>query len=959
MQLLTQLLIFQKGREFVAKAESGKTSLVIVESATKAKKIQNFLGPQYVVTASIGHIRDLPSGAADIPAKFKKEKWARTGVNVDDDFTPLYVVHADRKKKVRELKDQLKNADELLLATDPDREGEAIAWHLLEVLKPKVPVKRMVFHEITPDAIQEAVDNTRELDMDLVEAQEARRIVDRLYGYEVSPVLWRKVMPRLSAGRVQSVATRLIVERERERMAFQTASYWDLEAQLSATDRASDSPVDFTAKMVEVAGQRIAQGRDFTDKGELKTGKTTADVIVLDEAGAQSLAAGLRDPQASLTVTSVEEKPYTRRPYAPFMTSTLQQDAANKLRFSSNRTMRTAQRLYENGYITYMRTDSTTLSKAGLAAARQQVVEHFGKEYLYETPRQYTRKVKNAQEAHEAIRPAGDYFASPAELRGVLDAEEYKLYELIWQRTVASQMADVKGTTMTMRLEGVSATTPETPVVLTASGRTITFPGFLKAYGSGTSGKTSKSGKSSQNELLPQLQSGDNASVEVITAEGHNTNPPARYTEASLVKAMEEMGIGRPSTYSSIIQTINDRGYVAKRGSALVPSWMAFAVVGLMETGFDRLVDYSYTSDMEDELDAISEGRESSTNWLKAFYFGKGGSSQQKTVPGEGGLKQLVEQNLENLDARKINSLHIFDDAQGVPVYVRVGRYGPYLERTIPGEKEADTVQRANIPDDVTPDELTLQKAEELFSIPQDGRELGEDPVTGYPIVVKDGRYGPYVQEKLPEEDKAKPKTASLFKTMDPQTVTLEEALKLLSLPRLVGKDAGGVEIFALNGRYGPYVKKDKESRSLESEEELFTITMEEAEKLLAEPKRRRGQKATGPLRTLGEDPATGKPIEVKDGRFGPYVTDGEVNASLRKADSVESMTAERASELLSARRARIAAGGGKKPAAKKTTKKATAKKATAKKATAKKATTAKDRNLTARTVKKGATRKK
>ena len=932
----------------MAKAESGKTHLVIVESVTKAKKIQNFLGPDYVVTASIGHIRDLPSGAADIPAKYKKEKWARTGVNVDDDFTPLYVVHSDRKKKVRELKQQLKDADELLLATDPDREGEAIAWHLLEVLKPKVPVKRMVFHEITPDAIREAVDNTRDLDMDLVEAQEARRIVDRLYGYEVSPVLWRKVMPRLSAGRVQSVATRLIVERERERMAFTSAEYWDLETVLSATDRASGSAVDFTAKLVEVDGQRIAVGRDFTDDGELKAGKSTANVVVLDKEGAQSLAEGLSDPKATLTVTNVEEKPYTRRPYAPFMTSTLQQDAANKLRFSSGRTMRIAQRLYENGYITYMRTDSTILSKAGLAAARHEVVANFGPEYLYETPRQYTRKVKNAQEAHEAIRPAGDQFASPASLRGVLDAEEFKLYELIWQRTVASQMADVKGTTMTVRLEGSAATQPESAVALTASGRTITFPGFLKAYGNGNggNGKGANGNGAGNGEHLPQLRKDDHAEVQDATAEGHNTNPPARYTEASLVKAMEEMGIGRPSTYASIIQTINERGYVAKRGSALVPSWMAFAVVGLMERGFDRLVDYSYTSDMEDELDAIAGGNESSLDWLNAFYFGKGDASRKKTVPGKGGLKGLVEENLESLDAREINSLHIFDDANGVPVYVRVGRYGPYLERTMKSEKSADTVERANIPDDVTPDELTLEKAEELFAVPQDGRELGKHPETGYMIVAKEGRFGPYVQEQLPEEDKVKPKTASLFKSMDLKTVTLEDAVKLLSLPRLVGTDAEGTEIHALNGRYGPYIKKGKESRSLESEDELFTITLEQAEKLLAEPKRRRGQKATGPLRTLGEDPVTGKSIEVKDGRFGPYVTDGEVNASFRKADSVESMTVERASDLLSARRDRIAAQGGKtgRGAAKKSTgaakKTTTAKKTATKKTTRKRTTT-------------------
>lgn len=939
----------------MAAQAAGKHHLVIVESATKAKKIQNYLGKGYVVTASIGHIRDLPSGAADVPAKFKKEKWARTGVNVDDDFTPLYVINPDRKAKVRELKDLLKDADELILATDPDREGEAIAWHLLEVLKPKVPVKRMVFHEITPEAINEAIDNTRDLDFDLVEAQEARRIVDRLYGYEVSPVLWRKVMPRLSAGRVQSVATRMVVERERERMAFISAGYWDLTAQLSVADRASDNtaPTLFPAKLVEVKGQRIAQGRDFTDKGELKSGKSTQNVMVLDEAGAHSLAEALQGGAAGgdgsaagqrLAVTSVEEKPYTRRPYPPFMTSTLQQDAANKLHFSSDRTMRIAQRLYENGYITYMRTDSTTLSVAGLNAARQQVQEFFGEKYLYPSPRQYNRKVKNAQEAHEAIRPAGDHFASPDSLRGVLDAEEFKLYQLIWQRTLASQMADVKGTTMTVRLEGDAPTHPVTPVALTASGRTITFPGFLKVYGAGYGDEQDGESSSGKDTHLPRLAEGDTATVNSATPEGHTTNPPARFTEASLVKAMEELGIGRPSTYASIIRTINDRGYVVKRGSALVPSWVAFAVVGLMERGFDRLVDYNYTSDMEDELDAIAEGRENRSRWLSAFYFGDGEASLQKSVPGKGGLKGLIEQNLESLDAREINSLHLFDDANGVPVYVRVGRYGPYLERTIDSDTAAPTVERANIPDAVTPDELTREKAEELFAVPTDGRELGRHPETGREIVAKDGRYGPYVQEVLPEEDPGKPKTASLFKSMDLKTVTLEQAVQLLSLPRLLGTDADGEEIVALNGRYGPYVKKGKESRSLEKEEDLFTVTLEDAQKLLAAPKLRRGQKAAaGPLRTLGEDPATGKPIEVKTGRFGPYVTDGEVNASLRKADSVETMTAERASELLSDRRARLAAGGGKKPVRKTAAKKTTAKKTTAKAAAAQETATAQE----------------
>lgn len=896
--------------------------------------------------SSRGHIRDLPRNAADVPAKYKSEPWARLGVNVDQNFEPLYIVSPDKKSTVTELKGLLKDVDELYLATDGDREGEAIAWHLLETLKPRVPVKRMVFHEITEPAIRNAAENPRDLDIALVDAQETRRILDRLYGYEVSPVLWKKVAPKLSAGRVQSVATRIIVQRERERMAFHSASYWDVTAELDASvSDPSASPPKFTAKLNTVDGRRVATGRDFDSLGQLKR---PDEVLVLDEASAGALASGLRGAQ--LAVTSVEQKPYTRRPYAPFMTSTLQQEAARKLRFSSERTMSIAQRLYENGYITYMRTDSTTLSESAINAARNQARQLYGEEYVHPSPRQYTRKVKNAQEAHEAIRPAGDVFQTPGQLHSALDTDEFRLYELIWQRTVASQMADARGTTLSLRIGGAASSGEQ--VVFNASGRTITFPGFLKAYVESIDELAGGESDDAESRL-PNLTQGQRVDAADLSADGHQTSPPARYTEASLIKALEELGIGRPSTYSSIIKTIQDRGYVQKKGSALVPSWVAFAVVGLLEQHFGRLVDYDFTAAMEDELDEIANGQEQRTNWLNNFYFG-GEHGVEGSIARAGGLKQLVGGNLEGIDAREVNSIKVFDDSEGRPVYVRVGRNGPYLERMVddpdnPGEQKP---QRANLKEDLTPDELTPELAEKLFATPQEGRSLGIDPETGHEIVAKDGRFGPYVTEVLPEPEDGgddgtagtpakkgkkptgpKPRTGSLFRSMDLETVTLEDALKLLSLPRVVGVDpTTNEEITAQNGRYGPYLKRGTDSRSLATEDQIFTITLDEALKIYAEPKRRGRQAASAPpLRELGNDPVSGKPMVIKDGRFGPYVTDGETNASLRKGDDVLTITDERASELLADRRAR---GPVKKKApAKKAAKKAPAKKAAAKKA--------------------------
>jgi DNA topoisomerase I len=916
---------------------NGRTRrLVIVESPTKARKLAGYLGANYIVESSRGHIRDLPRAAADVPAKYKSQPWARLGVNVDADFEPLYIISPDKKSTVTELKGLLKDVDELYLATDGDREGEAIAWHLLETLKPNIPVKRMVFHEITEPAILEAAENPRDLDIDLVDAQETRRILDRLYGYEVSPVLWKKVAPKLSAGRVQSVATRIIVQRERDRMAFRSAAYWDVVAELDAS--VSDpkaQPPTFTARLTNVDGLRVATGRDFDSLGAVRGARDAAEkVIVLDESRANELATGLRGAQ--LSVASVEEKPYTRRPYAPFMTSTLQQEAGRKLRFSSERTMSIAQRLYENGYITYMRTDSTTLSQSAINAARTQARQLYGEDYVYPSPRQYTRKVKNAQEAHEAIRPAGDTFATPDAVRRELDGDDFRLYELIWQRTVASQMADARGTTLSLRIAGQSGTQQ---VVFSASGRTITFAGFLKAYVE-TVDELAGGEADDAERRLPHLTEGQRLDATELTPDGHSTNPPARYTEASLVKALEELGIGRPSTYSSIIKTIQDRGYVHKKGSALVPSWVAFAVTGLLEQHFGRLVDYGFTAAMEDELDEIASGNEHRTNWLNNFYFG-GDHGVADSVARSGGLKKLVGINLEGIDAREVNSIKLFDDAEGRTIYVRVGKNGPYLERMVLGDDGELKPQRANLNDTLTPDELTLEVAEQLFATPQEGRTLGVDPETGHEIVAKDGRYGPYVTEVLPEppEDPdgvaakkgkkptgPKPRTGSLLRSMDLQTVTLDDALKLLSLPRVVGVDPdSNEEITAQNGRYGPYLKRGSDSRSLATEDQIFDITLEEALKLYAEPKRRGRQGAAAPpLRELGNDSVSGKPMVIKDGRFGPYVTDGETNASLRKGDDVLSITDERAAELLADRRAR----GPVKRTAKKTARKKPAKKA-------------------------------
>ena len=922
--------------------------LVIVESPTKARKIAPYLGNNYVVESSRGHIRDLPRGAADVPAKYKGQPWARLGVDVDNNFEPLYVVSSEKKSTVTELKGLLKDVDELYLATDPDREGEAIAWHLMEALKPKVPVRRMVFHEVTKHAIQEAAQDTRELDNDLVDAQETRRILDRLYGYEVSPVLWKKVMPKLSAGRVQSVATRIVVQRERERMRFTSASYWDISATMDAGTETTEQaePRGFGARLVSVAGERLATGRDFGPDGQLKDSAT--NVRVLGEAEATRLAEALRD--SPFRVSSVEEKPYTRKPYAPFMTSTLQQEAGRKLRFSSDRTMRIAQRLYENGYITYMRTDSTTLSETAITAARNQATELYGSDYVANQPRQYNRKVKNSQEAHEAIRPAGEVFSTPGQVGGELEADEFKLYELVWQRTIASQMADAKGTTMSVRITGSSESGEE--CTFAASGRTITFPGFLKAYVESVDAESGGEADDKQSRL-PRLSEGQALTASELSPDGHSTSPPARYTEPSLVSKLEELGIGRPSTYASIIGTIQDRGYVWRKGSALVPSWVAFSVVGLLEQHFERLVDFDFTAAMEDELDRIASGDEDRTSWLSKFYFG-GDFGEQGSVGRIGGLKKLVGSGVADIDAREINSIPLFDDEQGRKVVVRVGRYGPYLERELDedaaqpsqssnGSQSAtpSVPQRANLPEDVPPDELTLEIAEKLFATPQEGRSLGNDPETGHEIVAKEGRFGPYVTEILPEPEepadsgssgngkktakakKPKPRTASLFKSMTIPEMTLDDALLLLSQPRVVGTDPdSGEEITAQNGRYGPYLKRGTDSRSLETEEQIFNITLDEALKLYAQPKRRGRQAAPKPpLKELGNDPASGKPMIVKDGRFGPYVTDGEYNASLRKGDNVEEITDERAAELLGEKRAKgpppkkKSSGGSKKQA--------------------------------------------
>ena len=890
--------------------------LVIVESPAKARTIARFLGDGYVVESSIGHIRDLPSGMADMPANLKDRKWEIVGVDTENHFKPVYIVSPGRKEHVRELRALVADADELYLATDEDREGEAIAWHLLEVLNPTVPVRRMVFHEITPEAIEHAIDHPRELDRRLVDAQEGRRILDRLVGYGLSPVLWRRIDNARSAGRVQSVATRMVVERERERMRFRSATWWDLRATFHHESEDRDR-TPFPARLVELDGARLATGNDFDQAGVL----TRDGVVLLDDAAAGALRAALVD--RPVVVDSVERKPYTRRPAPPFMTSTLQQEAGRKLRMSSSICMSTAQRLYENGFITYMRTDSVTLSDTAVNAARSQIRELYGDAFVPDAPRRYASKSKNAQEAHEAIRPAGDRFRTPDQVRGQLQDAEFRLYELIWARTVASQMTDARGESVQVRL---SATASDDRVAtFAASGRTITFPGFLRAYVEGSDDPDAA--LDDRETILPDMDVGDPMTTDELDAVDHQTQPPARFTEASLVKRMEELGIGRPSTYASIISTVADRGYVWKLGTALVPSWTAFAVVALLEQYFPHLVDYAFTARMEEELDDIASGAANLEPWLHRFYFGESGAAADSS---EAGLRTMIDGRIEEIDARAINSIPLGADGDGVPIVVRVGRYGPYLQRG-----DGDDVERASIPDDIPPDELTPERAVELLEAPSGDRDLGQHPETGLVVHLKNGRFGPYVQEgEFDDASGTKPRTASLFRSMDPESVTLQDVLPLLDLPREVGEDpADGVVITTQNGRYGPYLKKGTDSRSLETEEQILTLTLDEALRILAEPKRRRGQRVAPPLKELGPDPDTEKPIVVKDGRFGPYVTDGETNASLRKTDSVESITMDRALELLAERRAK---GPSKK---KKATKK---KKAPAKKSGTKKQAAAK-----------------
>ena len=870
---------------------SGKT-LVIVESPAKAKKIAGYLGAGYTVLASVGHIRDLAAKASQLPEADRKKPWAKYAVNVDDEFQPYYVVHESKKATIAELKRALKDSDELLLATDEDREGEAISWHLLEVLRPKVPVHRMVFNEITPDAIRDAVANPRDLDMALVEAQETRRIVDRLYGYPVSEVLWKKIgRDARSAGRVQSIAVRLVVDRERERIAFRSAGYWDIEGTFI--------PGDFDAKLTSVDGVRVAAGRDFDELGALKA----KDLILLDEKAAQELVTGLTD--AAFTVRSVVQKPSERSPKAPFITSTLQQEASNHLRWGAQRTMRIAQSLYENGYITYMRTDSVNLSDQAISAARSQARDLYGAQYVPTAPRKYSSKVKNAQEAHEAVRPSGDSFRTPGEVSGELNADEFALYDLIWKRTVASQMVNAKVATTTVKFG--AATKSGTDAEFTASGTVVVFPGFYAAL----KDVADDSNEDDRERELPSMSEGQSIKATSLAASAHATNPPARFTEAKLVQRLEELGIGRPSTYASIMSTIIDRGYVWKKGSALVPSFTAFSVVRLLEEHFEALVDYQFTANMEEVLDLIANGESDRVQQLRAFW--RGGESVSGPFPG---IKPLTE-DLSAIDAREIATSPI----DGTDASLRVGRYGAYVER---GE------ERANIPIGLAPDELTAQKAEELLAMPSGDRELGVDPDTSLEILAKTGRYGPYFTEVLPEGSpkSAKPRTASLFSDMTLDNVNLEDALRLLGLPRIVGVDpATSEDITAQNGRYGPYLMRGTDSRSLAGEAEIFTVTLEQALALYAQPKQRRGRgQAAAPLREVGNDPTTNLPIVVREGRFGLYVTDGTTNAALRTADDPATISVERASDLLSERRSRIALDGGVKKTTKRVVKKGASK---------------------------------
>ena len=938
-------------------AGTGK-SLLIVESPSKVKTIAGYLGDAYEVESSMGHIRDLPQ-PSELPTDMKKGPYGKFAVDVEHEFDPYYVVNPDKKKKVTELKRKLKDADALYLATDGDREGEAIAWHLLQVLKPKVPVYRLTFPEITREAIERGFAQLREIDQDLVDAQETRRILDRLYGYEISPVLWRKVSSGLSAGRVQSVATRLVVQRERERIAFVPADYWDLTGTFSRPE-GQDAGRAFTARLSSLNGRRVATGKDFTDRGEFKASGQNAPAA-LDETVATALAAGLQD--AEFSVRSLETKPYTRRPAAPFTTSTLQQEAARKLRFTSRTTMRVAQRLYENGYITYMRTDSVALSDQAVNAARSQAKELYGAEFVPASKRVYASKSKNAQEAHEAVRPAGDTFRTPSQVRSQLSVDEFKLYELIWKRTVASQMEDAKGSTATVRL-GATATSAAgehsgADAEFSASGTVLTFRGFLAAYEEGRdvnpdlAHENSKQSEKPEDKRLPVMAEGDALDASEVTADGHTTTPPARYTEASLVKTLDELGIGRPSTYAATISTIMDRGYVQVRGSALIPSWLAFSVVRLLEEHFSDYVDYDFTAELEEDLDRIARGEAERVKWLEGFYFGDTAS--------EPGLKPLVD-DLGEIDARAVNSIPVTDE-----ITLRVGKFGPYLETggTVdPETGELTDPVRANVPLDLAPDELTPEKARELMEIGKaDGRELGVNPDTGRMIVAKDGRYGPYVTEVIPEPtqeeldaipteyykngkpkpkkvERPKPNTASLFSSMNLQDITLDDALKLLSLPRVLGEDTDGETITVQNGRYGPYLKKGSDSRSIGSEDQIFTITLDEAKTIYAQPKQRGRQAAKPPLADLGADPLTEKRMVIKEGRFGAYITDGETNVTVPRAEAIEQITAARASQLLAEKRAKGPAPAKTTSRSRSSAKSGTAKSGTAKRSTAKGATT-------------------
>jgi len=933
----------------------GTKKLVIVESPAKAKTIAQYLGDGYEVLASVGHIRDLIE-PKNLPPELKKGSLGKFSIDVENGFLPYYVVSDQKKKTVADLKRALKGADELYLATDEDREGEAIAWHLLDELKPKVPVKRMVFHEITKEAIERARDNTRDIDTALVDAQETRRILDRLYGYEISPVLWRKIGPGLSAGRVQSAATRLVVDRERERLAFVAAGYWDLSALLAA----SAGSTSFESRLARLDGVRVATGRDFDDKGVLKAstnGKPNA--IALDEQAATALAEALRDPAVSVVVSSVDSKPYTRRPAAPFSTSTLQQEAARKLRFSARQTMSVAQGLYENGYITYMRTDSLNLSQQAMSAARSQAASLYGAESVSEKPRTYASKSKNAQEAHEAVRPAGDTFRTPGQLEGTLRGNDWKLYDLIWKRTIASQMADAKGMTASVVITAgpVQGTTM---AEFTASGTVITFRGFLQAYEESRDEERNDDAEPAEAKL-PPLTVGQKLTVADVEAKGHETSAPPRYTEASLVKTLEELGIGRPSTYASIISTIIDRGYVTPRGTALVPNWIAFSVVRLLEDFFSDLVEYDFTASMEDDLDRIADGKEDRVDWLNSFYFG---SDRHR------GLRSVID-NLGEIDAKSINSIKLDDE-----VTLRIGKYGPYLEVADPDAAPEATPRRVNIPPELAPDELTVAKAHELIDAPVVvDRVIGVNPENGRNVVAKDGRFGPYITEVEPElpaveavavepvptvdsatgeiiEPKkkraapkkataVKPRTASIFKSMDLATVDLDTALRLLSLPRIVGQDPeSGEEITAQNGKFGPYLKKGVDTRSLTEEDQIFEIDLPGAIELYAQPKYG-ARRASSALKEFDADPESGKPIRIKDGRFGAYVTDGVTNVTIPRGETIEEIDFERAVEMLADKRAKgpvVKKPAAKKPIAKKpVVKKTIAKKLVEKKPIAKK----------------------